>query len=219
MIKTEDFNELQNILYSAVIADALDETNDKIVRNNAMDNMIRPLSSEMKVMGRAFTILAVDTYEQPKEPYKLELEAIDNLKKGDVVIVKSNKISAFWGELLTTAAIGHNCRGAIIDGFTRDAKEIIKMAFPTFASGFIPYDSKGRTEVIAYKVPIKSSGVLINPGDIIFADYDGIVVIPKKIEDIVIKKAIQKLNKEKEMKEKLLMGASIKKLFDEYHIL
>jgi len=219
MIKTEDFNELQNILYSAVIADVLDETNDKIVRNNAMDNMIRPLSSEMKVMGRAFTILAVDAYEQPKEPYKLELEAIDNLKKGDVVVVKSNKISAFWGELLTTAAIGHNCRGAIIDGFTRDAKEIIKMAFPTFASGFIPYDSKGRTEVIAYQIPIKSSGVLINPGDIIFADYDGIVVIPKKIEDIVIKKAIQKLNKEKEMKEKLLIGASIKKLFDEYHIL
>ena len=200
MIKTEDFNELQNILYSAVIADVLDETNDKIVRNNAMDNMIRPLSSEMKVMGRVFTILAVDAYEQPKEPYKLELEAIDNLKKGDVVVVKSNKISGFWGELLTTAAIGHNCRGAIIDGFTRDAKEIIKMGFPTFASGFIPYDSKSRTEVIAYQVPIKSSGVVINPGDIIFADYDGIVVIPKKMEDIVIKKAIQKLNKEKEMK-------------------
>jgi len=220
MITINRMKELKNLLFSAVLADILDELG---IRNSALDDRIRPLSPNMKIMGRAFTILAVDVYEQPKDPYKLELAAVDNLKKGDVVVAKINgSISShcgFWGEILSTAALSHGCLGVVIDGHTRDAQRIIKMNFPIFVRGFSPYDSKGRTDIVAYQIPIKSGNTLINPGDIIFADMDGIVCIPKKLEDVVIKKALNKLKYENIVKQELLRGASAQEVFDKYHIL
>ena len=220
MITINRIKELKNILFSAVLADILDELG---IRNSALEDRIRPLSPNMKIMGRAFTILAADVYEQPQDPYKLELAAVDNLKKGDVVVVKINgSISSpcgFWGELLSTAALSHGCLGAVIDGHTRDAQRIIEMNFPIFVRGFSPYDSKGRTDVVAYQIPIKSGNTLINPGDIIFADLDGIVCIPKKLEDVVIEKALNKLKYEDIVKQELLKGASAQEVFDKYHIL
>ena len=109
--------------------------------------------------------------------------------------------------------------GVVIDGHTRDAQRIIEMNFPIFVRGFSPYDSKGRTDVVAYQIPIKSGNTLINPGDIIFADLDGIVCIPKKLEDVVIEKALNKLKDENIVKQELLNGASAQEVFDKYHIL
>lgn len=220
MITINRMEELRNLLFSAVLADILDELG---IRNSALEDRIRPLSPNMKVMGRAFTILAVEVCEQPKDPYKLELAAVDNLKKGDVVVAKINgSISSpcgFWGELLSTAALGHGCLGAVIDGHTRDAQKIIKMNFPIFIRGFSPYDSKGRIDVIAYQIPIKSGDAIINPGDIIFADLDGIVCIPQKLEDVVVEKALKKINYENIVRQELLRGMSAQEVFDKYHIL
>jgi len=218
MIKIEEFDELQKKLYSAVIADILDDFG---VRNNVMHYSINPVTPNMAVMGRAFTILATDVYQQPEKPYELEIEAIDNTGKGDVIVATTNKStsSGFWGELLSTGAKGHGCRGVIIDGLTRDQKKIIEMGFPLFVRGSSPYDSKGRTNVIAYQVPIVCGNVLVKPGDIIFADVDGIVAIPQDIEDEVIKKALEKVHGENKVREELLAGISVKEVFNKYHIL
>lgn len=218
MIKIEEFDKLEKELYSAVIADILDGLG---VRNNAMHYSINPVTQSMAVMGRAFTILATDVYQEPKKPYELEIEAVDNTSKGEVIVATTNGSisSGFWGELLTTGAKGHGCRGAIIDGLTRDQKMIIEMDFPLFVRGSSPYDSKGRTEVIAYQVPIVCGNVLVKPGDIIFADIDGIVVIPQDIEDEVIKKALEKVQGENKVREELLAGISVKEVFNKYHIL
>jgi 4-hydroxy-4-methyl-2-oxoglutarate aldolase len=217
-MKNEDFNRLEKVLYSAVLADILDELG---VTNSALDHRIRPLVPGTVVMGTAFTILATDVYEQPREPYQLELEAVDSIAPGNVVVAVTNgsTASGFWGELLTTAAMGHGCRGVILDGLTRDAAKIIAMDFPLFVRGFCPYDSKGRTDVIAYQVPVRSGDAWINPGDIVLADYDGAVAIPQKMAAAVIEKAREKIKGENKVKEELLSGMSAREVFAKYHIL
>jgi 4-hydroxy-4-methyl-2-oxoglutarate aldolase len=218
MIKIEEFDKLEKELYSAVIADILDDFG---VRNNVMHYSINPVTPSMVVMGRAFTILATDIYQEPEKPYELEIEAVDNTSKGEVIVATTNgsTSSGFWGELLTTGAKGHGCRGAIIDGLTRDQNKIIEMDFPLFVKGTSPYDSKGRTDVIAYQVPIVCGNVLVKPGDIIYADVDGISVIPQEIEDEVIKKALEKVSGENKVREELLSGVSVREVFNKYHIL
>lgn len=80
--------------------------------------------------------------------------------------------------MLSTAACAKGARGAIVDGMTRDAARIIKKQVPVFARGVSPYDSFGRSEVVAYDVPVECGGVLTNAGDIVFADFDGVVITP-----------------------------------------
>ena len=217
-MKSDDFDRLETLLYSAVIADILDEFGET---KSVLDYRIRPLSPGMVVMGTAFTILATDVYAEPEEPYKLELEAVDNIQPGDVVVATTNgsTASGFWGELLSTAAKGHGCRGVVLDGLTRDAAKIIEMEFPVFVRGFITYDSKGRTDVIAYQVPIRCGDASINPGDIVFADCDGAVAIPRKIAAQVIAKAQEKITGENKVKQELLSGMSAREVFEKYHIL
>jgi len=218
MYAVEKLNELKNVLYCGVLADILDQYN---VRHNVMRNDIRPLTMETKVFGYAFTVLAADVFEEPAEPYKYELEAIDNVKEGEVMIVYTNgsTASGFWGELLSTCAARHGCVGAIIDGMTRDAAQIIKMGFQVFARGFCAYDSKGRTDVIQYQVPVQCGDVLVNPGDLIFGDIDGVVVIPGNIAEEVIEKALQKIEDEDRVRIEFGSGANAADVFNKYGIL
>jgi len=210
--------ELKEKLYSAVICDILDEFG---YRNQAMNHYIRPLTPDFVAVGRAFTVLATDVYEVPAEPYKLELEAVDSVKKGEVIVAKCNGTNScgFWGELLSTCVVRNGATGAIIDGLTRDSKRIIKMGFPVFARGTSPADSKGRSEVVAYQVPINCGGVFVNPGDFVFADLDGIVVIPKNMVDKVIAKALEKVSGENTVRKELRSGVSAKEVYDKYKIL
>ena len=149
---SEMYEAMKEKLFSAVIADALDACGyrDQILRHD-----IRPLFPDAVVVGRALTVLSVDVYEIPDEPYKLELEAVDALKAGDVLVAQTNGTtrSSLWGELLSTAAEARGARGAVIDGFTRDSQAIADMGFPLFVRGIAPYDSKGRSDVIAYNTP------------------------------------------------------------------
>jgi 4-hydroxy-4-methyl-2-oxoglutarate aldolase len=212
------FNNIKNELFSSVIADALDGMGhrDQILRHD-----IRPLDSNMIVVGRAMTVLSVDVYSIPDEPYKLELEAVDSLKENDVLVAQTNGTtrSSLWGELLSTAATYLGANGAVIDGFTRDTKAIIDMEFPVFVRGIAPFDSKGRSDVIAYNVEIECGGVTVSPGDIIFGDCDGIVVIPQSIEEEVIAASFEKVRGEKEVRNALLNGMSTTEAFKKYGIL
>ena len=107
----------------------------------------------------------------------------------------------------------------MIDGFTRDTKAIIDMEFPVFVRGIAPFDSKGRSDVIAYNVEIECGGVTVSPGDIIFGDCDGIVVIPQSIEEEVIAASFEKVRGEKEVRNALLNGMSTTEAFKKYGIL
>ena len=217
-MSSERYEEMKQKLFSAVIADALDGCGyrDQILRHD-----IRPLYPDAVAVGRALTVLSVDVYEIPDEPYKLELEAVDALKPGDVMVAQTNgtKRSSLWGELLSTAAEVRGAQGAVIDGFTRDSQAISAMGFPLFVRGIAPYDSKGRSDVIAYNTTIECGGVKVCPGDLVFGDFDGVVVVPQAVEDQVLKAAFEKAAEEKEVREALKNGMSATAAFQKYGIL
>ena len=214
----ELFDLMTEKLYAAVIADSLDKFD---IRDNVMRHDIRPLYPEAVVVGRAMTVLCVDVYETPSEPYQMEIESVDSLKPNDVMVSSTNRSirTCFWGELLSTAARARGARGAVIDGFTRDTKQIIEMRFPVFATGISAVDSKGRSEVIAYDVPIECGDVLVNPGDIVFGDYDGVVVIPRDAEREVIAAALEKVTGENLTRDELRKGVKLGEVYKKYGVL
>jgi regulator of RNase E activity RraA len=215
---TELFDMMAEQLYAAVISDALDQIG---YCQQSMRHDIRPLYIEAVVVGRAMPVLSVDVYEIPDAPYQMEIEAVDSLKPNDVLVCSTNYSTrnCFWGELLSTAAIARGARGAIVEGFIRDAKQIITMQFPIFMTGLSPVDSSGRGDVIAYNVPIECGGVKVNPGDIVFGDYDGVVVVPKEVENRVIEAALEKVSGEDRTRDELREGSTLRAVYDKYGIL
>lgn len=212
------FPSVQEKLYSAVLADILDDLG---FRHQALEHNIRPVAPSFKLVGRAFTILATDVYEVPENPYVKELQAVDHLAEGNVVVATTNgsTSSGLWGELLSTAARSKGARGAVIDGLTRDSSKIVEMGFPVFTRGYSPLDSKGRMEVISYGVPIRCGGVLVDPGDIVFGDHDGVVVIPEHVSEEALLKAVDKVSGEDEMRRALEQGMGIMEAYNKYGIL
>ena len=215
---TELFDLMAEQLYAAVISDALDASG---YREQALRHTVRPLHPQAIVVGRAMPVLCVDVYEIPDEPYQQEIAAVDSLKPNDVLVCSTNGSTriCFWGELLSTAARVRGARGAVIDGFIRDAKQILAMGFPVFTTGLSPVDSNGRGDVVAYNVPIECGGVKVNPGDIVFGDADGVVVVPQAVETTVIEAALEKVSGEDRTRDELLAGATLREVYDKYGIL
>ena len=106
-----------------------------------------------------------------------------------------------------------------MDGATRDVEAINNIEFPLFCKGICPYDSKGRLEVIDYRAPIVCGNVFINHGDLVFADMEGIAIIPKGMADQVIDMALKKVNAENIVRDQLKAGRSAKEVYDEYGVL
>ena len=215
---SELFEMMEDQLYAAVISDALDAAG---FREQVLRHTIRPLLPETVVVGRAMPVLCLDVYEIPDEPYQQEIAAVDSLKQNDVIICSTNGSTriCFWGELLSTAAQARGARGAVIDGFIRDIRKIVAMRFPVFTTGLSPVDSNGRGEVVAYNVPIECGGVTVNPGDIVFGDADGVVIIPQSVEQQVIVAALEKVQGENQTRDALREGATLREIYDKYGIL
>lgn len=216
MVVAAHFDALEEALSSAVISDVLDDLG---YRHQALSPELKPLFG-CKLIGRAFTVLAADVYEVPQEPYKLQLEALDAMKKDDIFLVTTGSMrAAFWGELISARTIHKGGRGAIVDGLSRDTEKVREMGFPVFSRGRSPVDSKGRIDVIAYNVPVECGGVSVYPQDLIFGDADGIVVVPQAIEDEVIRLALEKVEQEKVVKTALEDGMGAADAFRKYGVL
>lgn len=202
-------------LYTAVVSDELDRLGrwEQVMRPD-----IRPLFPEARLAGRAFTVLAVPAYSVPAEPYRLEMEAVDRLGPGDVMVVSTTD-GSFWGELLSTASRARGARGIVVDGYTRDAQAIIEMQYPTFVRGILMADSLGRLEVAAYQVPIRCGGVEVNPGDLVMGDYDGVVVIPEACAEEVVARAEDKAQGENLVRKHLAEGMPVAEAFKRFGII
>ena len=205
-------------MYSAVLCDVLDALG---YRRQAVSYRIRPLFSDALLIGRARTLISHPVDRFPETPYAKELEALDTLQPDDVIVFDTglDLHSAVWGELLSVASMSKGARGAIIDGLTRDAARIRELRFPVFARGVSSYDSHGRSEVIGYDVPITCDGVAVQSGDIVFGDYDGVVVIPAAIADTVIAGAELKVSREKIVEGEFRKGRKVADVFAEHGIL
>jgi 4-hydroxy-4-methyl-2-oxoglutarate aldolase len=205
-------------LYTAVVSDAMDQLG---ARSQAMREYIRPVYPSCKMAGWARTIACSDLYHIPEDPYALEIEAVDSLLPGEVAIVGTQRSvrNAPWGELLSTASKARGARGAIIDGLVRDVQKIEELGFPVFATGIKPVDSMGRGWVTGYNVPVECGEVVVYPGDFVFADFDGTVVVPKAIVHQVIELAADKVRRENSSRAELMNGAYLRDVFQKYGVL
>jgi regulator of RNase E activity RraA len=209
---------MRDELYVSVVSDILDASG---LLHQAMDERLRPLAPEMRLVGRAHTVMTADVHVRPAEPYRMEIAAVDSLQPGDVMVASTNhsRRTCFWGELLSTAAVARGATGCAIDGHTRDALRIMAMGFPVFATGFRPVDSSSRSTVVDIGSPVEVGGVVVHPGDIIFGDYDGIVVIPPDRLEEVVTAAHAKVTGENASREMLQGGAMLRDVYDRYGVL
>ena len=173
------------------------------------------------LIGRAKTTLWADMAHPDPEPYRLELAAVDSCRPDDVLIcaASGSNRSGIWGELLTTASRNTGCVGVIVDGAVRDVSKMTAMNFPVFARGMNPYDSRDRQRVIDMDIPIELDGIQICPGDLIAADRDGIVIIPRCVEANVVQAAWNKAHAENVVRDAIRNGMSAAKAFETFGVL
>ncbi len=212
--------EIRSKLFTSVLSDCLDSVG---LMDQALPARVRPLDEAQVMCGRARTAAFMEVYhhEAGTNPYELEIALIDSLQASEIpVFACSNPARvAPWGELLSTAARARGAAGALMDGCTRDVKAIRAMGFPVFHGGISPLDSKGRGRIMAIDVPIQCAGVKVEPGDLIFGDADGVVVIPKRVEDEVLRLAFEKVTGEKNTLRDLERGDKLADVFARYGIL
>jgi 4-hydroxy-4-methyl-2-oxoglutarate aldolase len=205
-------------LYTAVVSDSLDQLG---IRHQAMREYLRPLFPACKFAGWARTIACSDVYHISDNPYDLEIEAMDSILPGEVVVVSTQQSlrNAPWGELMSTAAKARKARGAVIDGLVRDVKKIEELGFPVLAAGIKPVDSIGRGIVTGYNVPVACGDVIVRPGDFVFADYDGVVVARRERAIDALTLAREKVVRENKSRGELLKGAYLRDVFNKYGVL
>ena len=216
----ERFHWIAKHLYVPAVCDILD---DMGLRQQAMHQRLRPLDANAcTIVGRARTFRWMDTdYVVEEDPYGLEIDGMDSLKPGDVPVHSADPAltNAPWGELMSTIAKRNGAAGCICDSLIRDCKRIQAMGFPVFHAGIRPLDSKGRGRVMALDVPVRCGDVLVRPGDLIFADFDGVVVVPRQVEEEVLRRAEEKAGKENSTRRELLEGRTLREVFEKYRVL
>lgn len=217
----EIFAFVREHLYVPAVCDILDSLGH---RRQAMHQRLRPLLPDRRncgFVGRARTVRWMETDHIAEDPYGLEIEVIDSLKPGDVVVhsTDSSGTNAPWGELMSTVAKRNGAVGCVCDSQVRDCLKMIEMGFPVYCAGIRPLDSKGRAIVMAYDVPVRCGEVLVKPGELIFADFDGIVTTPREVERQVLVQAREKVDKENLTRKELLEGKTLREVYDKYGVL
>jgi regulator of RNase E activity RraA len=211
-------NLMREKLYSAVVCDALDAVGR---RDQSPRVPLKPLTSEVVLIGRAKTTLWAEMFHVDPKPYELELQAVDTAQTDDILVAAAggSTRSGLWGELLSTAARRSGCVGAIVDGAVRDVRQMTEMEFPVWARGTSIFDSRDRNRVIDVDVEVEMGGVKIVPGDLILADIDGVVVVPQEVEQEVIQRAWEKVQAENVVRDSIRSGMTATEAFDRYGVL
>jgi regulator of RNase E activity RraA len=209
-------------LYTPAVSDILD---DMGYTNQVMDSSLRPIYPDVKIAGPAFT-LTISTYASFKRTeHDVEKMArfFQAMYKGCVVVVATHGAThaASWGELMSNAARHRGAVGAVSDGAIRDVPRIweIKPPFQVFARAFTPADSKGRVYFDEYEVPTYCGGVNVHPGDFVFGDFDGVVVIPREVVHEVVERAEDKVERESGFREAIRRGVDFLSAYQRYRVL
>jgi regulator of RNase E activity RraA len=205
-------------LYPAVVADCLDRLG---VRMQVLEPHIRPLYADAKVAGYAATVHCIEVETVPEDRadwYRGEMNAVDALQPGDVMVVSTCR-GSYWGELLATASRYRGARGLVADAYTRDTLALMEMRFPTFSAGIHCADSLGRIDVDVVGVPVSCGGVEVGQGDLVLGDNDGVVIIPASLGAEVIGLAEGKASGEKLVRAKLAEGMPVSEAFRTYGVI
>lgn len=201
-------------LYTPAVADILDS---KGLWHQIMDNDVKGLTLDMMVAGPAFTVLGMCERSEDKAIRKGPL-VVDRLGQYHVAVFETggDTRTGHWGELLSNAARTRGAHGAVIDGGVRDTRYILQMGFPVFCKFRCPGDATGRWNVVDMEIPVTVGGVRVHPGDFIFGDADGVVVVPQKLTVEVLREAEAVLKLEDEIRQQVRAGASVERLYRSY---
>jgi 4-hydroxy-4-methyl-2-oxoglutarate aldolase len=201
--------------YVAVLSDALDSLG---LRGQALDPAIRPAYPGARLAGRALPIVLEATDVFQEEPYESHMQAVEAIQPGEVPVMAGAGASraAAWGELFSCAARGRGGAGAVVDGYVRDVRQIEGLDYPTFARGYSPLDTTGRSDVVSIGEPILCGGVQVERGDYVVGDVDGVVIIPAAAIEAVLAYSGGKIRSEHGARAELLSGASVREVWEKY---
>ena len=169
-------------LYTGLVYDACEHVG---LHGRAMDSGVYPLVHTMKVAGPAFTVRCISTPSLDPNTHNVRLGMLKSMTPGCIQVrdCQNNRSSGHFGEISATAAQAAGCAGAVIDGSTRDSNYLIDMGFPTFCRFRNPVEAFGRFMAVEYQVPIYVNGIdgqlAVQPGDYLFGDNDGVVIVPR----------------------------------------
>jgi regulator of RNase E activity RraA len=165
-------------------------------------------------------VLMSDVFGPQEHPFGKLTAALDQLEPDEIYVAGGGAMRcAYWGEIMTATAKKRGAAGAVIDGFYRDTQKVMEQNWPVFSRGRYAQDSSVRTQVINYRCDIEIGGVWITPGDLIFGDMDGVLVIPKESVEEVVVKALKKARGENTVRQAIENGMSSTEAFLKYKIL
>ena len=214
----EDIARRYKRLYTALIYDTMEI--EFGMGGRAMDSGIYPLVNDMKVAGPAFTVIRRTTRDE--YTYNMRLGMVNSMTPGCVLLsdVQGNRNCGQFGEITATTMRAHGCVGAVIDGSTRDSSLLVKMGFPTFCRFRSPVESLGRSLNVDYMIPIYVNGIdgmlQVNPGDYVFGDMDGVVIVPKELTVKVLEVAEKAFDAEKGSREAMARGEDPFDVYNRY---
>ena len=220
------FALMRTRLFPAVVGDILDTMG---LLKQFLSPGIRPLRSNMVIAGRAMPVLETNCFaasepngQSPlsRQPFGLLFQALDDLKEHEVYVATGCAPQfALWGGLMTTRAMHLKAAGAVLDGYSRDTPEVLDSGLPVFSYGGYAQDQGPRGKVVDYRVPVEIHGVRITPGDIVFGDLDGVLVIPRHAEEEAIRKALEKASTENKVRDAIQGGMSTVEAFKTFGVM
>lgn len=213
----EILQTIRGELYTPVVGDILDQMG---YYHQFLPQAIRPLRDDMKLAGYAMTVLMIDVYGEQKHPFGLLTQALDDLQQDEIYLATGGEMRcAYWGELLTATAKKRGAAGAVLNGWHRDTPQVLGQDWPVFSRGCYAQDSSVRTQVVDYRCRVEVGGVTVRPGDLIFGDVDGVLVIPADQIEEVIERSLEKARGEKKVRAAIEAGMSATDAFAKFGIL
>lgn len=211
------FQLFRDRLFTAVVGDILDREG---YQHQFLPQPIKPLKPEYRVVGRAFPVRIADVSGPQARPFGRLTEALDAILPGEIYIATGGSMNcAAWGEILTATARTRGGVGAVIDGFHRDTPRVLEQNWPVFSRGSFAQDAGVRSSVVDFRCAVEIGGVAVEPGDLVFGDIDGVLVIPRAIEQRVAQLAIEKGAGEKTVRREIESGSTSTDVFNRYGIL
>src|SRR5579863_2096753 len=220
------FTSLREKLFTAVVGDVLDKMGH---RRQFLPQAVAPLRADMKIVGRAMPVLEADVFDEASStargplgarPFGLMLEALDDLRPNEIYVATGGSFRyALWGELMSTRARCLRAAVAVLNGIVRDADGIEALGFPTFCRGLYAQDQGPRGKVIDFRTVVEIEGVRIAPGDLIFGDREGVLVIPSEAEAEAIEAALEKASTENRVAIAIREGMGAREAFETFGVL
>ncbi|WP_043786671.1 cytidylyltransferase domain-containing protein [Solidesulfovibrio alcoholivorans] len=212
--KQKLFSNIKNISTTCLISDILDD----IGYPNQIIKGLTPNIEGVKIFGRSKTLKLrkLNENEDFKGIYDA-LRSYESIVANDIIVVENSAPEfAYFGELNANLAMRAGACGVILNGKTRDSIEVKKMGFPVFSSGYTCQDVRRRATVEHYNRKISIQGVTILPGDLIFADQEGVAIIPKEIEQKVFSELLKRHSNENKILVDIASGNDTSRIADKY---